>query len=215
MNWKIVLSFFVGAGAGVAGSAYFFNKYYEARFYEDVEEVRKQYEEDYMREVEAQINDIDKTIKAYDSKSADDTVIFSAKAQTPAKQVTDYTQFLHKDLDEDDEEMTSKGEALTREMAAERQQVPNVVKISPNDYNSRPAYDAMDLRYYTEDGSIVLDEETPEGERKIDLDEVKDYLGDALTEYGFISNNDEVIYLRNYKRTTDYRILKIVGRYTG
>ena len=67
------------------------------------------------------------------------------------------------------------------------------------------------LYYYTVDDALIPEESSYED--IIDTDEVKDMLGNALVKYGFThpDNQEKEIYVRNYNRKCDYRIIKVIG----
>lgn len=87
-------------------------------------------------------------------------------------------------------------------------QQPRLIKAS--DYGM-DNYSTKTLYYYTVDDALIPEESTYED--IIDTDEVKDMLGNALVKYGFTDPNsqEKEIYVRNYNRGCDYRIIKVVG----
>lgn len=66
------------------------------------------------------------------------------------------------------------------------------------------------LDFYTEDQALVQSDETEAKE----IDEVRDWIGDALEKYGFATNNEPRIYVRNFDRKCDYEILKVWERFS-
>ena len=66
------------------------------------------------------------------------------------------------------------------------------------------------LDFYTEDQALVITDETEAKE----IDEVKDWVGDALEKFGFSTNGEDHIYVRNYNRKCDFEIQKVWDRFS-
>ena len=66
------------------------------------------------------------------------------------------------------------------------------------------------LDFYTEDQALVIADETEAKE----IDEARDWIGNALEKYGFATNAEPKIYVRNYDRKCDYQILKVWDRFS-
>lgn len=78
--------------------------------------------------------------------------------------------------------------------------------ISVDDYGSIPGYDYKELYYYKGDGIVVDDSEDI-------IDNPELLIGNALTKYGFATNDEERIYVRNDDFACDYEIVKLFQRY--
>lgn len=113
----------------------------------------------------------------------------------------------------DDDEETQKeyqGEVLTKEHQQVKYREPRIIKHS--DFGSEPHYTTQTLIYYTEDDILTLGEDQSE-EEVADFDEIESMIGDALTKYGFIDNDEDHIYVRNDQRCCDYEIVKVFGSF--
>jgi len=113
----------------------------------------------------------------------------------------------------DDDEETQKeyqGSVLTKEHQQAKHREPRIIKHS--DFGSEPHYTTQTLIYYTEDDILTLGEDQSE-EEVADFDEIESMIGDALTKYGFIDNDEDHIYVRNDQRCCDYEIVKVFGSF--
>ena len=82
---------------------------------------------------------------------------------------------------------------------------PKIIRAS--EFDEYEFHDKVTLYYHTEDGVLS----TEDGEI---VDDVEAYIGDALTKFGYADNDDEeVIYVRNINRGTDYEVAKVFGSY--
>ena len=215
MKVKDVFIFIAGAGLGALGSAIFFKKRYDRMMEEEIAEIMK-VRKDAPQPVTVAKDDVDITV--YKSATS---AYATSPASGPAVDIrplgergnTDYTQFRHDDKDEEEANNTLQGEILTEEKAEDRNKPPII--IDPNDMQSIPGYDAVDLYFY--EGNRVLTLADDYGEERVkSLDEVRDLLGDILEKTGFVTSKfkrGECICVRNFRMTTDYMVTKIAGNY--
>lgn len=128
----------------------------------------------------------------------------------------DYTAFYrdkeHPEDDDSYEDNYASGLEMTKDFEKNKDREPKL--IAAEDFGSEPNYNKMFLLYYTESDVLTLNEDQDE-EIINDFDEIEAMLGDSLTKFGFIDNDEEVIYVRNTRRTTDYEIRKVFGQFTG
>ena len=218
---KTFLAFIGGAGLGVLGSAIFcrlrYKKQYDAKLEEEIQKIRDFYAEDaekqrqeIVRETRKGLNEYKETVNQYDN-------ITLSSSKGPAIDIrenssaNDYTQYSHKDEDESRNE--DLGEIATQERAEEYKKPPKLIKAS--EFGDNPAYSALYIYYYTENGVLTLADDYDK-ETVTSFEEAKEYIGDALTKYNFIDedNDEEVIYVRNYRLSTDYCITKVFAKYT-
>ena len=121
---------------------------------------------------------------------------------------------------EDDEEEVSEGDVEVPtdpvvnehpeddgETKVSSKRPPKIIKME--DFGSN-GYSEVYLEYYTQDGALVIADETEAKE----IDEVKDFIGNALEKYGFDHNDEERIYVRNFDRKCDYMIQKIWDKFS-
>ena len=79
--------------------------------------------------------------------------------------------------------------------------------IGADEFDEFEWHDKVTLLYYTEDDTLVV-EETNEL-----IDDPEQLVGDLIHTSGFDENDDEVMYVRNIRRGTDYEIAKMYGPY--
>ena len=77
-------------------------------------------------------------------------------------------------------------------------------KITEEEFGE-DGYKPVYLDYFNVDNVLVISDET---EAK-DLDEVRDWVGDALERFGFDENDEKRIIIRNHNRKCDYDVTKI------
>lgn len=141
------------------------------------------------------------------------------------EKTTNYAEMYHKrresdeelesehpvDSDEDEEEwedddiLTDDQEAAleaTKDHQKNKDKPPKI--ISEEAVADLPTYiDNAILYYYFDDGSLVNEEE----EELV----AEDFIGNALTKYGFDTNNEDKIFVMNYALDTCYEVVKIMG----
>ena len=82
--------------------------------------------------------------------------------------------------------------------------------IKAEDYGNDRTLEMQELFYYTDTCTLTDEEdEVISGERAELL------LGDALIKFGFDTNDEDTIYVRNERHGADYMITKIRAPYTG
>ena len=124
----------------------------------------------------------------------------------------DYTSYYDKseeehpldDDEEDEQKAMEKAEKANNEMNSKAR--PKVIKATDFDDPEYEHHDKVTLYYYTEDETLTTEDNEI-------IDDVPALLGDALTKYGFTTNDDQVIFVRNYQRGADYEIAKVFGAY--
>lgn len=81
-------------------------------------------------------------------------------------------------------------------------------KIIPfEEYGSTGYLDEVILYFYQEDGVLTTENDEV-------IDDISAVVGDSLTKFGFDKNDEKVIYVRNYSRSTDYEISKIFSAFS-
>lgn len=112
------------------------------------------------------------------------------------------------DPETDAEDVLSRHNRRIQEMLERNQgdkAKPKIIRAS--EFDEYEFHDKVTLYYHTEDGVLS----TEDGEI---VDDVEAYIGDALTKFGYADNDDEeVIYVRNINRGTDYEVAKVYGSY--
>lgn len=97
----------------------------------------------------------------------------------------------------------SAGMTLTEEMRGGK--APKIISYESfcNDY---PQFDKETLYFYTEDNVLATEEEE-------EVEDISRVVGDALEKYGFSSNDERTIHVRNMSFGTDYEIIKVWGSF--
>jgi len=123
----------------------------------------------------------------------------------------DYTKFYKSEETEDpaDREFP-KEEDEEVEPFGGRKKITKVIK--DDDYGKINTYNQRHLLYYTETDTLTITEGVGI-EDIIRFDEVEGMIGDALTKFGFKTNDQLKICVRNYKDGCDYEIIKVFGPY--
>ena len=81
--------------------------------------------------------------------------------------------------------------------------------IDKSDYDLTCSnYDKITLLYYIADDIVINEDNEIEGN-------VRSLVGDMISEEGFDQNDEEVMYVRNDKLTSDFEIQKVYSEYTG
>lgn len=142
----------------------------------------------------------------------------SSREKAVAKKAADYldyTKFYTKvekaeeehpldDNEEDEQRMKELHERINRE--ANIKQKPRIIKASEYDDPDYEHHDKVTLYYYVEDETLTTEDNEI-------IDDPVAYVGDAITKYGFNTNDEQAIYVRNVSRGTDYEIAKVFGAY--
>ena len=112
---------------------------------------------------------------------------------------------------EDDEEAECIERGLEEEefMKSHKNDAPRLIKVSQ--VGELDWFDMSTLLYYEGDNTLVIED----SEDVIPEDEVRNYVGDCLTKYGFTINDETIIYVRNFQREVDYEVIKIHESYSG
>ena len=92
----------------------------------------------------------------------------------------------------------------TERMKDTKGEKPKIIKAVDFE-NQYTWFDKCTLLYYTEDGVLA---NADDGEP---VDDVERFVGDALDKFGFRNNDEEVIFVRNFSRGSDYEIAKVFG----
>lgn len=128
-----------------------------------------------------------------------------------AKQTMDdiYGRLAEQEHPEDDEEDTDMDyNGYSEEEFNQAKKVgagPRIIRAA--DYGEDPKLDCKQLIYYTDDDTLATEDDEI-------VDDISGLIGDALTKYDFINNNEDSIYVRNERRSTDYEIIKVHGSFS-
>jgi len=228
---KYLITFAIGAASGSGITYILVKKKFEKKADDEIAEMKEYYDHHALTYEElvkrGQIADD----RRKEEKKEDIPQSYQSSAPKEGKLVRgsgvkkavpiDYTTFYKQEDDTDpaesehprDDEETQKeyqGSVLTQEHQQAKHREPRIIKHS--DFGSEPHYTTQTLIYYTEDDILTLGEDQSE-EEVADFDEIESMIGDALTKYGFVDNNEDRIYVRNDQRCCDYEIVKVFGSF--
>lgn len=230
---KYLVAFAIGAASGSGITYILVKKKFEKKADDEIAEMREYYDHhaltyeelvkrgriaDDGRNEEKKEEDIPQSYQSSAPKEGKLVRDHRAKKAVPI----DYTTFYRPEDDtdpaeyehpRDDDEETQKeyqGEVLTKEHQQAKHREPRIIKHT--DFGSEPHYTTQTLLYYTEDDILTLGEDQSE-EEVADFDEIESMIGDALTKYGFVDNDEDHIYVRNDQRCCDYEIVKVFGSF--
>lgn len=198
------LIFAAGAGLGVLGSAFFFWRRSEKICNEYEEKCAAEYEE-----LKAELCLKQDYVSESLEKSQGD---ISEKTSKPSGGRTDYTQFAKPDVKDvikrAEDKLVAEEGPMEEDTKTPRLRGPRLIKAE--DYGNNRTLEMQELFYYTDTCTLTDEEdEVISGERAELL------LGDALIKYGFDTNDEDTIYVRNERHGADYMITKIRAPYTG
>ena len=154
-----------------------------------------------------------KEVEESSTSSVVDYAKFAKQAEVNhefAKQTMDdiYERLAEQEHPEDDEEDTDVDySGYSEEEFNQAKKIgagPRIIRAA--DYGEDPKMDCKQLIYYTDDGTLATEEDEI-------VDDISGLIGDALTKYDFINNNEDSIYVRNERRSTDYEIIKVHGSF--
>ena len=230
---KYLITFAIGAASGSGITYILVKKKFEKKADDEIAEMKEYYDHhaltyeelvergriaDDGRKEEKKEEDIP---QSYQSSAPKEGKLVRGSAVKRAVPI-DYTVFYKPEDDtdpaesehpRDDDEETQKeyqGSVLTEEHQQAKHREPRIIKHT--DFGSEPHYTTQTLIYYTEDDILTLGEDQSE-EEVADFDEIESMIGDALTKYGFVDNDEERIYVRNDQRCYDYEIVKVFGSF--
>lgn len=111
---------------------------------------------------------------------------------------------------ENDEEAECIERGLEEEefMKSHKNDAPRLIKVSQ--VGELDWFGMSTLLYYEGDNTLVIED----SEDVIPEDEVRNYVGDCLTKYGFTINDEAIVYVRNFQREMDYEVIKIHESYS-
>ena len=187
---KGILIFTGGTVVGAIGSWYYCKRTYER--------ILEEHETELEKLIRAEYGDVDAFVETDEDE---ETSVSADETGRRGSFATDYTSFYKGDPAES-EHPTEEGDTK-----GSKKRAPRIIKA---DDFGEDGFAQIYLDFYTEDKALVITDETEAKE----VDEVRDWIGNALEKYGFESNDEEKIYVRNFNRKEDYEILKVWDRFS-
>lgn len=122
---------------------------------------------------------------------------------------SDPAEYEYPSEDDDEDEDVGKYDNLMEEMSkvANSREKPKLITADAYDDIEFEHHDKVQLEFYQEDCVLF----NPEEDEIVTDPEA--LLGDSMEKFGFIHNDERVIYVRNVSRGTDYEIVKIFDAY--
>lgn len=173
-----LLSFAMGAGAGILATRQYFDKKYSDISQEEIDSVKAAFKMQENTEVSPhkEENEVDDDSDQLEDEVND--VIEQAGYSRPSQKV-EYETHMPKKRE------TSKQDTK-----------PVTEVITPEVFGTNDDFDEIELIYWT-DGVVTCDDEV--------IDDVDDLIGDALEHFG--DYEDDAVHVRNYKYKVDYEVL--------
>lgn len=234
MNANSVIIFVLGAAAGGVAAFFGTQKYMEKK-YSRISQENKELKEylDFLRsrdeaenlsenlgyvakDGENDQNESVKTVKnckndaseGEKTKKTDYTRYYKeAKREENAVKMENYEEFMaENEHPEDDEPDPNEDYELKKAVELLNDTKKKPVIINSDEFDQYPYHDKVSLLWYTEDKILAT-------ENNEELDDPIAYLGEVFEKSGFTreDNEDDVIYIRNFSRGTDYEIGKVYG----
>lgn len=182
-NGAIVISFILGAAAGVAASWFVIKKQQEKKYQEAIESMERVYARRAARDIPEE--------EANNEDQPEEDV-------TREMSVREYAEKLAENGYTDYADMAKVAEEKKEETKEEVTNVKKPYVISPYDYGEKDDYDTESLIYFA-DGVLTDDNNNP-------IEDVEATVGkDALSHFG--EYEDDSVFVRNDRLKIDYEIL--------
>lgn len=203
---KGLIIFICGGIVGGAATYFYADRKLEKKWMKISEEKEKSHA-DYIKDLQARAHaeDIARS-QGYSSDSETKSSDKNTETEKPVRR--NYTTYWQSRAEaehpRDDEAEYNPNEDLNDPKLRNREPVI----ISHDEYwgDEYEHHDKLALYYYVEDDVLA----TEDGDV---IDNIILNVGDALTKYGFKTNDEDVIYVRNFKLAVDYEIAKVYGSY--
>lgn len=233
-----LVGFVVGAAAGAVGSYLYLKKGFEERIDSEVQALHDIYDKETKEQRANEEVDIDDGVMAYMKEDerimaevAGD-IFHSAiheNGEEYKKESSDYTVYSSEDFFRDEEDPAERefpqddepeeddsedqdslnerlGRSATEELQKNKKKRPFIIKSE--EFGHCEGYGEETLYYYLDDGALV-------NEKDEEIDEYELMIGNALTKYGFDTNDEHSIYVRNPNLEMDYEIIKVYQAFSG
>lgn len=200
--FKMAIAFIVGAAIGAASTYFCVRGKIEDEIEKECEELRLYYRDKEQKKREEILKEtgFDKVdFSDFPTKAVDDYMDpDKKKAMEEAYERLRSVAYPEEDMSEEDRRVEIMNEEINDK--------PRLIKAE--EYENNNLFDKQEMFYYTGDSIIT----TEEGEV---INDERYLFGDTLTKYGFKSNDEKMIHVRNGNISTDFEIEKIWGYYNG
>lgn len=229
---KLIVACAAGAAGGFALGFVCAKRKYEDAANREVEEIRDFYFNALKEEKSEEVSGGDVTVKvdpvhfgyapgAEESRTASEALSHKNREKPD---ITNYTRYSREeeaaeaespsdeDMPTDEEEVADlepedKVNSKIFEWQRQRKLKEAPKLITSEEFEEDNLFDKETLYFYAEDGVLTTDDDEI-------VDDPDGLVGYALTKYGFNTNDERVIYVRNSKIDTDFEIQKVDSRYS-
>lgn len=191
MKNKIIFGvggFILGLVTGGVVAYKYLNKQVHILVEEEVEHV-KAYAKDQIEKLETELESLHPSAEI----NAEDGEIHGSHVSFEEDDESQYTGVVQK----------KPGTVLER---ADRMKQPFLITFEQFD-EEMPHFDKIMLTYYAGDETFI-NEETDEV-----IEDIRSWVGDAYEYFGSNPEEPDVLYIRNYKRASDYELTRVPGRW--
>lgn len=212
----LAIGFVAGAGTGVAGSFGYFKKKFSKKMNEELSKMEERYRVP-VKYTRVKFDEDEKSAED-DFESREKNYILSADRRAEIKQklikgrqqTTNYAE-MYKMKNEDQEEESDDveidpGQEFDKFYQKNKDKPPKIISLE--DAIELPEFiNQQALLYYTEN-DVLLDEESNEI-----IEDRQNFIGNTLEKYDFRNNDDDRMYVLNWRLTTCYEIQKMDDEY--
>lgn len=199
MTLSNVISFVAGVAIGGGACYYILGKRFDERLERELKAYRAMDDDDILVEpidtVEEANAAMAKAIKSYEDEAA--------RYATPDDEV-DPVIFEHPEEydpeDVEDEDLVNDRE-IEKQAAEDSGKKPTII-TSYSYWNEYEHFDKVTLLYFVPEEQLCTEDEEI-------VDAPERFVGDALTKYDFANSRERVLYVRNFRTSTDYEINKV------
>ena len=202
---NLLIGLILGGILGSGTTYYICKKKMDEREDEIRSEARKEYKEYYERK---QVEE-DEAIATHVKKVPDKPIPQEYKELVNNYRVEEPDPAELENPQDDEEEVDyAEEETVVDDLIQEHleKQNPNPKIILPESFGELNTYDTETLTFYQQDRVLVHEDETL-------VDDINFLIGDSLDRYGWADDDDDVLYVRNYKLQRDYEIIKKYEEY--
>lgn len=184
---KTFLAFDAGLAVGIGGTYFYLKQKYEEKLSEQIQEVRRHYQEKQERSKPKEEKD-DKFANRFE------------EAEERGKDRIAYESIAKRYQGSDEPDPAEK------ESPPEDEPEEEIFTISMEEIESYDNFEDIDLTYYAEDDILCDDQEQV-------IEDPEDIIGDSLTKFGVKSGYPDTVYVINKRVGAIFEILMVEGSY--
>lgn len=214
---RLAISYLIGVTAGSVATYICVKDYYKNIANDEIESVK----ETTIKRVAALYSaKAEEAIKNFEKSEVDVSSKVVSDDDVKKKEIKDYTSYYNGNAEVPDilnnlaeSEFPVEDVPVTKSKKKGKKLLPKIIKAE--DYDAYPEYAKVVIFYYFEDGVLADEEEETELEDTTGkkLGKYNDLVGNCISKYGFDTNDETVIYVRNEEIKTDFEIQKDFGAF--